>query len=327
MDAILLREAGGLGDILQVGSAVPMLTRAGYRVHLYTMLDASIVALAKLIPGIAHVHTLHMTTTMRRARGAINYWAFPYLTSAMVHVRGCSRLPNRNRLFDMFCPAWENERDDLRSGQLPQMSRAQAFVRAIGHAPGSAKPTRLRVPHDPFPGVPNGYVVISPWSRDPARSVGAGVYSIIEAIVRLAPVVVLDYSTAADHKHGMQNVWWYPQDFANPDRAQAVHDTVRLVAYAAAVVTVDTFALHVAGSFAKPVVLLEGPTVATSVAKHYSRVVACPAALDDCKGCYYMMERGFVRSCRDRGCRVIDSATPGDVVASLEQVCSSCVSS
>ena len=331
MDAILLREAGGLGDILQVGSVAEPLVRQGYRVHLYTLPDTAILTLARLIRGISHVHALQVTLDVRRPRGGVRYGMFQYLTSVLAHTNGISGL-SQNRLFDMFCPAWKIETEDVARGRMPRFSRAQAFGLGAGLKVSEIKPTRLRIPRVShlMGTVSLPYVVFSPWSRDPARSAQKHVYGIIEALAASHTVVVLDYGTGSDHKRDMQNVLWYPQDFGGypwrpesftgcPDRQQAVQDTIGLVANSAAVVTVDTFCLHVAGSTNKPIVLLDGPTVAGSVARHYSNVSSCPTLFNECRGCYYEPGRGFSRSCRTEGCKVIDAMQPEAVAAELDR--------
>lgn len=334
MDAILLREAGGLGDILQVGSVAEPLVRQGYRVHLYTLPDTAILTLAGLIRGISHVHALQVTLDIRRPRGGVRYGMYEYLTPVLAHARGATAvyLKNKNRLFDMFCPAWKIETEDVSRGRMPRFSRAQAFGLGAGLKVSEIKPSRLRIPRVShlMDMVSLPYIIFSPWSRDPARSARKHVYRIIEALAESYSVLVLDYGTGSDHKRDMKNVLWYPQDFGGypwrsesfkgcPDRQQAVRDTVGLVANSAAVVAVDTFCLHVAGSTNRPTVLLDGPTVADSVARHYNNVSSCPTLFNECRGCYYEPGRGFSRSCRTEGCRVIDAMQPEAVVAELDR--------
>jgi len=332
MDAILLREAGGLGDILQVGSAADLLTHRGYQVHLYTLMDPAILTLARMLRGISMVHTLQVTVDGRRPRGATRYYNYDYLVPMLAHLRGVSSVKSQNKLFDMYCPAWKIEMEDVDRGIMPRFSRAQVFGLAAGFQASQVEPARLRVSHAGklLSKVSMPYLVVSPWSRDPARSMGKGVYEILGQLAKNHRLVVLDYSTGSDHYRHMDNVWWYPQDFGGypwrpdaftgcPDRSKAVSDTVVLVANAVGVVTVDTFCLHVAGSLKKPTVLLDGPTVAKSVARHYKRVVPCSAQYTGCHGCYYQSSRRFVKSCRSEGCKVIDSMSPDDVEKSLER--------
>jgi hypothetical protein len=333
MDAVLLREAGGLGDILQIGSTVPLLRSEGYVVHLYTLPDPALIELAKLIRGISYVHPLRVSVNERRNRGNKSYQAHRYLSPVLAHVLGTTQGTSRNKLFDMFCPAWSIEQKHVKQGEMPRYSRAQCFVGGAGFHSDRAKPTRLRRPVglggmmrvvEAQLGGGRGYTVFAPWSKDPARSMKLPVQDCIDALVdEFGPLVVLDYATGDGHYQERENVFWYPQDLGKkPDRGQAVLHTAELMWHASRVVTVDSFALHLAGSLAKRIVLMPGPTVTGSVAKHYEDVVSCESAeRPKCLGCYYQRDRGFRDSCRVKGCGVIDSLTPGDVVTSLKEAC------
>ena len=58
--AVILREAGGLGDILQVGSTADLLKEDGYEVSLFTMNDPCLMTLAAGLQGVDYTTGLNV---------------------------------------------------------------------------------------------------------------------------------------------------------------------------------------------------------------------------------------------------------------------------
>ena len=335
MDAIILREAGGFGDILQVGSVVPFLQAKGYTVHFYTMSDPAIVELVKLIRGISYVHPLRMVLKDRRQRTDVNIRKHPYLYPVSTHVLGTGARPPKNKLFDMFCPAWRFEQIALNKGSAPGGSRAQAFVVASGFDESQTKPTKLKRPPNVdglmrFVTAKLGdrYIIYAPTSKDYARLVPPALAQDLlgKLVDNFGPVVVLAHNRHHDERPpSMPNVLWYPWDFSpDLDRSTLMLQTIELVSHARAAVVVDSFTMHLAGSFGIPTICIGGPTITEIVSNHYPTVHPCnPSGGPQCCGCYYRAERGFVPAkCRDEklGCRVIGSVTSGDLLPELERL-------
>lgn len=335
MDAVLIREAGGLGDVLQIGSAAPKLRKLGYNTHFYTLADPAILELASMIRGIDMVHPLRISISQRRERGDKSYHRYPYLSAPLAHASLTDARSSWNRLYDLFCPAWLVERDDAKQGLAPRLSRAQAFVEACGFEPASTKPARLVVPERPVVAEAvealksRSWAFVCLWSRDAARSISDGLGS---ALVRrianeYGPTVAFHYPQAGCD--AMPRVFRYPDEVSGtPTRTDAVADIVALISSASRVVTVDTFALHVAGSLGKPTTLLCGPTIPKSVASHYANVESyTPESPPECYGCYYLSNRGFSQKCRDSGCCVLDTIPQESVLELIEKAGTACVRS
>ena len=341
MDAVLLREAGGLGDILQVGAAATLLHRAGYVVHFYILPDPALMEMAGLIRSIDYVHPLRMSIKDRRARGVKTYRRLRYLGPVLAHALGttnfgASRGPRKNKFFDMFCQAWAAELGDASEGRAPKFSRAQSFVLAAGFTPSVAAPPKLRST-DHVSGLIDQvhkrlgkkYTVLAPWAKDSCRSMSKGVPELLDAITKeVGPVVVVDYGSpsAGEHYVLKKNVMWYSRDFHGQiDRSIAVHHVVELIKNSIGVVGVESGPVHIAASLNKPVALICGPTLSSVALRHYSRVVGCDSKTmppsRSCAGCYYHRARGFTPGCREHGCRVIGTITPEDVVSGLKEVC------
>jgi hypothetical protein len=330
MDAIVLREAGGFGDVLQLGSLARLLHQDGYVVHLYTLPDPAIVELANLIRGISQVHKLRMTLRDRRERTDKNVRQYKYLRPALTHAFGALHGVSKNKLFDMFCPGWRYEQTALNKGKLPGGSRAQAFVADAGYPESLTLPTALRRPQGLDPMVRlvtarlgTNYTVYAPWARDRCRCVpDRNRDELLDTLVQFCgPVLVMAQEQDSVSCPPREDVFWFPNDLGTPlDRASLLKYTVGLMWHSKRVIAVDSFALHLSASIGLPTLELSGPTLSEINSKHYTTVKPCkPSAAPRCTGCYYRESRGFVgKRCRGVGCGVIGSITGGDLVSSLE---------
>lgn len=330
MDAVVLREAGGFGDVIQIGSVVPLLRADGYTVHFYTMPDPAIQTLVSLIRGVSYVHPLRMVINDRRMRNDWQLHRHKYLRPVSDHVKGAVHGLTKNKLFDMFCPAWKLEQEAVDNGEVPGASRAQSYVLAAGYHPSETKPTRMKKPEgiDDFSRtvcsrVGSGYTVFAPWARDPCRSMRD------EMIVQTIEILAESYGPVVVFAHGIKkrfgsdrpNVAWYPHDFgAVENRTLDMLYTVELMWNANKVVAVDSFPVHLAGALGKRIVSFDGPTFAEVNTRHYEHVTVCrlPKCLN-CVGCYYKKSFGFSEACRgEQGCRVMGLLTSGDLRSNLE---------
>jgi len=337
MDAVLIREAGGLGDVLQIGSAAAMLRQLGYNTHFYTLADPAILELANLMRGIDLVHPLRIAISQRRERGDKTYDRYQYLSAPLVHASLTDARQSWNRLYDLFCPAWLVEMAAAKQGKRPGLSRAQAFVEACGFDPALTKPARLLVPDRPVVLAAaealksNSWNFVCLWSRDPARSIPNALGDLlVRSIAReYGPTVTFHFPEGACAVADAR-VFRYPDDVSSvkPGRTDAVGDILALMSAAKRVIAVDTFALHVAGSLGKPTTLLCGPTFPETVAAHYAKINAwVPEAPPECYGCYYLPDRGFSKKCRSNGCKILSEVRDKDVLRLIEGAGEACVRS
>ena len=331
MDAVVVREAGGFGDVLQLGSIVPLLRADGYTIHFYLIPDPAIMELAKLIRGVSYVHPLKLVLRQRRNRVDRKMDRYGYLRTAVTHGRGVPKGPPVNKLLDMFCPAWCLEQEALERGLIPGASRAQAFVMAAGYHPVQAQPARLKVPEGAalFKAevkdlVGPSYMIFAPWARDNCRCFQRDrIFEILKWLPKkYGPVVLMAYAEGDQDKRDIPGVYWFPQDFSPaPSRLEILRHTVELVRGSKGVLAVDSFHAHLATALDKRTVSIDGPTLVSVNLRHCAKVTACSASESPgCAGCYYRKERGFVDAeCRAKGCRVIGSITDGDLLSSLER--------
>jgi len=294
------------------------------------MHDPAILSLAKLIRGISYVHPLNMVLSERRSRSEADIWRYNYLRPVANHASGPGPHPYGTKLLDMFCPAWRAEQSAILRGVVPEFSRAQYFVDSAGFQPSTARPTKLKTPQvgsefsqSLSDKLGTDYTVVSPWARDPCRSMPESM--LVEALAVLSEkyssVVVLGYDECVKWKARQSNVLWYPLDF-EPfcTRAEMMEQTVELVRRCSRVFAVDSFAAHLAGCLGKKLLSVDGPTLVAVNTKHYSSVATCKTtAAPSCRGCYYSKDNGWSPSCRTDGCAVIASVTRSDLESSTER--------
>lgn len=314
MRYLLLREAGGLGDLLQIGSVADKLTARGDTVELFTLGDPALLTLASMLAGIDRVHPLSLQLGQRRRRCATDYERYPYLEPVL------SALQVGDVMIDLYCPAWREERDSARSGIRPRWSRAQCFALEAGIPINELAPPRLK----PFAS-PNAatkaaamhlkaqnWALVALGSKDPARSLsGSAARNLVADVMeRFGPTVVFDYPTPSPWSFFDHEVFWFPGDMGElPDRAAAVCMAVELVGHASRVITVDSFVLHLAAALGKPAALLCGPTDAATVSAHYSGISFPARPESACGPCYYQQCNDFCPECRSEGCSALALAS------------------
>ena len=135
--AVVLREAGGLGDIIQLGSTCDLLQEQGHEVTLYTLGDPAILELAKGLKGVDSVVGMNVHGPLRRPRDTTHYYDYSYLTECVEAAK------NADKFVDAWCPGVAHEMFHVRSGSLPKLSRAQAFADRAGFPPEVVKPARI----------------------------------------------------------------------------------------------------------------------------------------------------------------------------------------
>ncbi len=332
MSYLFLREAGGLGDILQLGSAAQVLATVHQHVDLWTISDPSICELARMIPSFQSVHPLRLVVSKRRQRGDQNYNNYEYLRPAMYSLV----LEPTSVLVDMFCPAAEYEMRCVRSDALPALSRAQCFVRAVSSLSGVSD-TAPVVLHPPENGkdivalvqgkLRSTFSVINLTSKDISRSfVSASASKLIRDLVASkGAAVVWDYpETQQKYWFESPDVFWYPKDCGFPvSRELAVDHLFWLMTAAARAVCVDSFPMHMALTVGIPTAVLCGPTNPEVLTAHYRHELVLPVVNDKelpCAWCYYQTSRGFVSTCHDIGCRRINSLTAERVLAAMREI-------
>lgn len=322
---MLLRESGALGDLLQVGSVAAPLKASGHDVEFWTFPDDTMVEFLSLVPGFDRVHKLQLTMSQQRPRGNRHYDWWPYLSPLLAEAEadeGCI-------LVDLFCPGCTVERETVRRGGIPDLSRAQAFCAEVGIDARDVRPAKL-LPRDPscwsnWDGfgslLASRPVVVCLEARSVSRSLlGPLAARVVEALAEaFNPLVAVDIlgRTRAPDCRAVR----FPGDFtdARPGRA-TLHALIELISCARLVVTVDSFPLHAAGSCGTPAVVLCGPTHFQPATAHYSNMYPIPLEDIECSPCYFQESRGYCLTCESEseGCMAM-GYRPASVVAAVQK--------
>jgi len=326
--AVVLREAGGLGDVLQLGSTCDLLKNSDYHVSLYIMNDPELIALAAGFKNVDALHPVHVVNHMRRPRTVKRYRSYEYLNDFV------EEAAHADVVVDAWCPAVRHEIQHARKGVCPTLSRAQLFAAEAGFDPSMVRPaeidkTRMMAGNGGFADTIRGmygdeWILVHLKAREPARAVpDEQANALIYLLAQKWTVVVFAYP---EHQWGQMlqhdNVHWFTASQSQLNHIRSVYAAFALCEQAMAAVVVDSFLLHVSQSVGTPAVLLTGPTDPVPLTAHYSDVHWVERSMDKapCGSCYYQANMGFSTACRDRGCFHLSRFSMSKLIAKVEEV-------
>jgi ADP-heptose:LPS heptosyltransferase len=159
-------------------------------------------------------------------------------------------------------------------------------------------------------------------AREPSRSLPNGkAMEVVESIGRLGPTLVLAYPPDQWFKAlpRRSNVIWLSAEQTAENARTMLHLTILFIQQAEYVVAVDSFALHVAGTYGKKTVMLEGPTKGSVVAAMYPNTRYIHGSMDTiCKPyCYFDTSKGWSLVCRTHGCLWLRSIDVDDILEEI----------
>lgn len=312
----LLREAGGLGDIVRC-----LTVARGYKerygadgvfISFWTL--PHYASLVRLSPDLDELHLVPFL--QRRPRDA-----FPD-PKVYSYLRLRPGETPWDETVDLYCPAWTYERDV--QGDV-QRERTELWCAAAGVKP------RIYRPELPVPaaatafvdgwlfahGLRRGaYLVVAPFSASPIRSwPAAHAAALSEDLLKLGlPLVIAD---------------------DRPQRIQAlggVHAIglpfaalMSLLSGARLTVTVDSGPLHLCGALGTPTLALFGMTSGPVICRHYPSVSPLSGApADSCSPpCYGFALRGkdaLLRCNKTRTCATLNAITPAEVLRRIGEL-------
>lgn len=315
----LVREAGGLGDVIRLDSvARAVKSRGAQRVTVFGLKQYRDVV--KHLESVDHFEPLSPPPQGRRSRQyeGIDSSRFPYLAAA-------TESGLCDVLLDMFCPANTYE---LRCEGPVELDRIDLFCREAGVAvPADAAPrwvvleeeTEHVLPYRQAFDKARKLVVLSRRSLDPARAYSPA--QSLELIHRLY-----------DEGYQVLEVDDQPSEIpSNPSRTLVNFPLPLLAALmkmADVLVSVDNGIYHLAASLGLPTVGLFGPTEPEIMARHYRThthvlpygyrgEVASPCQ----QPCYFRESHGWrPEECRPKGCWWLNRIDPQDVVKKVKEV-------
>jgi len=271
---LILREAGGLGDIIMGLPVARHYKSQGYQVEYLCL--SGYAALVKLSGWVDRIYRINRP--QRRGRDA--RVTMPYLRS--VGFEGDARM------VDFWCPAWRHE---VASGGRPWHNRIETFWHA-GHLPVIELPDDpmygiLPEPVEPLPEglVPGKYIVVQAHTQDPARDVPPDMYWPEIAVALAQGWRVVSFGLREDKVKSIMAT-----DYVTKQRLPLI---LTLIRYAAKLLCGDSAPLHIAAVYGTPAVAWFGPTNGRLICRHYPAVEVrqCNGCVRG--GCYYQTCRGW----------------------------------
>jgi len=311
VDVGLIREAGGLGDVLRLDSVARALKRRGtervtaYGLHQYKEVFGRLSAIDEFVS--VQIRFL----SQRRSRSS-NWQKADYLMRTIR--RG------HDRIVDLFCPGYLHE---MRSDP-PIFSRAEAFCLAAEVEPVPFEDLRPRWEVRPgdtalaenlglLPQRPTIGLAIQ--ATDPARTYGQ--QHTLELIKLLRAegyeVMVIDREQRFSSEH-VRMMTGKPLSVVGA-----------VLPHLVGVVAVCSGILHLCGALDVPCVGLFGPTDPEVMCKHYPHhTIVVAEGYESLEGspcgqpCWFKPHRGWkAEVCRPQGCYWINKIDPESIVAEV----------
>ncbi len=307
----LVREAGGIGDILCCGAAAKALKDEHPNWCIELAVPTDFLGVAIRLEGVSRVHALGLVSELspvRRRRDApMDPTLYPYL-------RNIPDLDN-TRLVSLFCPGFGYESSC--SGPL-QYNRAQLFAIAAGAKDVTwARPVWSGVTpaersddadgEPPHWGVP--VIALQPRATCPCRSLPHDL--LVELLDRLSVFADVYYVDCIQPPVPLPDRVTHVSGWSIPEVA-------KLIRHCDIVVTVDSMLLHLAAAQDILTLGIFGPTDGENTVRTYPFATALETqALQAKEPCNYNREKGWDRSCRDTGCRRMNAHNVEEILFSI----------
>lgn len=311
----LVRESGGVGDVICCGAAARALKLDRPDCMIGLFIPDDFCDIGARLDGVDEVVGLGKLVDLQNCRRGRDHpldpEKYPYLRVVYVW--------HPEIVVDLYCPGFRHE---LTSPE-PRLSRAQAFAMAAG----ARRCLDARARWRPLPGdeaildkyqgldTPRPWVAYQPRATCRARSLGP------EQAVALASLL---------RDVGVGTLWWLdcvlPPSGATDVATALVNATwanvAAVVGRCAAVVAVDSAIVHLAAALDVPCLGLFGPTFGGAVTASYPKCrpieghsTACPAP------CHYSQARKWdPTKCRAEGCSRIAALDFSLVMSGLGQI-------
>lgn len=311
----LIREAGGLGDVIRIGSVGAALKRRGIDHVVAYGLEQYRTTFERL-EGIDEFRPIYLQLSNRRSRQSAWHHA-PYLVDLVDR--------KHDRIVDLFCPGFNYE---VSVAGKVTLDRTECFIKAAGvelEPDEDIRPRWIISDEDrrAVDGVFRGtrpMVGLARTATDPSRTLP--VSAAMELIERLVD---------AGYDVGVIDLDWYLPTFRSDHVRHIVRMAIPCVAAVIerleCLVAVDSGLLHLAGALDVPTVGLFGPTDPEVMLKHYPRAVGVtgygwsgPLYSPCQQPCWYRPDRGFDSNvCRNNGCYWVHRLSMTEVVREVKR--------
>jgi len=312
MTYVLLREAGGIGDVVRTFPAARGLKARDASARVGYVCLAGYEGLVRLCADVDEL--LAVSERARRARDERPEPArFPYLR----------RFGRGARFVDLYCPALRHE---LETRGRPRLDRVEVFCRAAGVAASTPRlalppetPRRLRGRIEAFLGRTGPLAGLAPYATHVARS-----WQNREGVLRLAERL---------RAEGFGLVFFNSWARGRPGRGELLADELgafpavalgwaelaAAVSLCDVLVSVDTGILHLAGALGVRTLGLFGPTSGEVVSRPYPTHESLQThVLGACcdSPCYCLPFRGYSPAvCGAAGCALLAGLDPDEAAS------------
>ena len=305
----LLREAGGLGDVLRTFPVAAGIKREyeGGKVWYYTLPEYC--ELAAHCPDVDVVQPVGWDE--RRPRDAKPDPAkFPYL----------ARGPEFDHTIDLYCPAFLHEK--ATDGRVTK-DRIELFCEAAGVQPESmvpkyeVRPDELAWAEGWLEGkglAPGHPVAVAPFATHALRSWPVDNWRRLLFELSDAGWPLLVFDTRCGRITTLPGIKLVGID---------LWKLAALLARCQLFLSVDTGPYHLAAAVGTPAIGLFGPTEGRVISRWYPDHIPIQGKSDDCDSpCYLRQARGWSRSrCYVAGCRAMNSITTDDLLEGVADGC------
>lgn len=281
---IILREAGGIGDILMSLVSARAIAEQGETVE-YAVLSGY-AEIVNACPSVSRVYPIGGTGR----RGRDDPITPAYLTASGIDYRGA-------KLIDHWCPAWRHE---WATGGKPWINRIEAFWQAtglrVGALPDNPLSNLLMMPEQAVAGLPQRFWAVQHETMDNVRDV---------------PRQEVGYFVARAHREGVKTVGFglkYPSGEVPYDKfypETTFPQLFTLIRRAERLLCGDSGPLHIANIYGTPTEAWFGPTSGRLICHQYKNVEVHQGK--GCSPCYYNPAKGW-KDCRNNGgCKALNT--------------------
>lgn len=314
MKYLLLREAGGLGDVVRMFSVARGLHSIDTEVHLATL--GEYLSIVDQCPYVDKFIPLMHRGDRRNRRT-------PWTDSKVTYLNHIREM-DYDRVIDLFCPGWRYETNV--KGDL-EHDRIDCFCMEAGVEPVAPV---LEPPPDvdcsrakewlKIKSLTERTVCISRKSTDVTRTLP------IETAYYLADILKADGYSPFFLDNDLRP--YSRKDYFPVYRAKDFKALLAMVSVVPHFITVDNGILHLAAAYQKPTVAIFSAS-SRIVTKHYETCMPFVATGYDTGGfytrckqpCDYRLHRGFNRdTCRSEGCYWMNRVSPEKVVELFKTV-------
>jgi len=310
MRIALLREAGGIGDVVRTGSVAKILHRR-YENNGIDVVGVGLEQFSEVYRHLKYYDSfipvrVNIAKERRPRSSRVDSRVYPYLS--VVDFLGA------DKVVDLFCPAYAYE---VRCKDVPDKSRSELFCEASGMKSLSGEDI---TPEWKISEGERAIAVNMLKRLDSSRPLIATQFrSTCNARSYPHEYIQEFYKIAqADGKFNFLHLDCMGISYPIPECVYKMTDqclgvVAALLERLGRLIAIDSSMMHIAGALGVRTLGVYGPTCHSNIAKHYKNSYTIDQDLSSisCKfPCFYTSSKGWQGSCREAGCSVMKRNSP-----------------